>query len=81
MGFCKFTQEDMERTVPAGEWLTPSAQSGRFSLTANAFQSYQIFIEQACLQIKCSKKQKQMAKEMKRALQDFQTRTRKNNPY
>lgn len=60
--FCKYTLQDIERTIPALEWTEMSI--GRFSMTPESFGEYQKFIEKACIRAKCTEAEKREMREL-----------------
>lgn len=65
--YCSYTIEGPERIVEKDDW--ESMQTGRFSMSAEAFSRYQMFVERACEKVACSaeekKAQKRVIKRMK----------------
>lgn len=62
-GFCRYTLDDRERIIESTEWL--NIQTGRFSMSPEAFSKYQLFIETVCNYSKCTEEQKESLEKLK----------------
>lgn len=59
---------DQVRNIPKSVWWTPEMHVGRVSMAIEEFAEYQTFVEEVCLKITCTKKQRKMLEKGKKVL-------------
>lgn len=67
--YCSFTIEGPERIVDKDAWK--EMQMGRFSMSAESFSKYQVFIEQTCERVNCTAEQKKAQKRVLRRMKEM----------